>query len=149
MIGMVAEHVIIEAQNYPVHPDGLALSRLGHATYPGRIESSAARQSMPFVLIQALEVLRIHDGELSLGQRYSSKRVAVPQPTIQECQEHAWLFQPVRDVQDNLYGHNLRCQSCVLRLPPSPIIGRTGSFDARKVLGSRFVMRVTGCCKGS
>ena len=50
---------------------------------------------VPFVLVQSLEVARIDDGVLSLGQRYPTKSVAVTEPAITQRQNDKRPRQPI------------------------------------------------------
>ena len=53
--------------------------------------------SLPFILIQSLEILRIDDGVLSLGKAYSAERIAVAGPVVKQRQRNKKPRQPVRN----------------------------------------------------
>jgi len=53
--------------------------------------------SLPFILIQSLEIFRIDDGVLSLGKAYSAERIAVAGPVVQQRQTKKKPRQPVRN----------------------------------------------------
>ena len=65
---------------FTVHPDIYLLSPEADTT--NGIVSVTALYSMPFVLIQPLEIVGIDDGVFSLCKRYPSERIAVAQPVI-------------------------------------------------------------------
>jgi len=80
MVNVVNYEMVRRVEYFPVHPDIFCLSRRADTT--DGIESVGLPDSMPFVLIQSFEIIRIDDGVLSLRKRYPAEGVAVAGPAV-------------------------------------------------------------------
>ena len=81
MIDVVYYKMVGRAEYFTVHPDICCPFRWADTT--DGIESVTALDSVPFVLVQSFEILRIDDGVFSLGKRYPAEWVAVAGPAVQ------------------------------------------------------------------
>ena len=80
MIDVIHYEMVGRVQYFTVHPDpDFPFPWAG--TTDG-IESVAALDSMPFVLIQSLEILRIDDSVFALRKRYPAEPIAVAAPAV-------------------------------------------------------------------
>jgi len=80
MINVVDEQMVWGVYYLPVHFKSDAFFADSNAS--DGIESIVAPGSLPFVLIQPLEILRIDDGIFALCQPYSAERIAVAGPAV-------------------------------------------------------------------
>ena len=80
MIDVVDYEMAGRADYFTVHPDPDFPFPWADTT--DGIESVTALDSVPFVLIQSLEIFGIDDGVFSLCQRYPSESVAVADPAV-------------------------------------------------------------------
>ena len=80
MINVVNYKMVGCVDYFTVHSDIGCLFRGTYTT--GGIESVSLPDSMPFVLIQSLETLRIDDGVFALFQRYPAESIAVAEPAV-------------------------------------------------------------------
>ena len=80
MINVVYYEMVGRVDYLPVHPDIGCLFRRADAT--DGIKSVILPDSMPFVFIQSLEIIRIDDGVFALSKRYPAERIAVAAPAI-------------------------------------------------------------------
>jgi len=95
MVDVVHYEMVGQTDYFTVHPD-IGCLFCGAGTTDG-IESVATLDSMPFVPIQSLEILRIDDGVFALRKRYPAERVAVVDPAVKQRQSNEKLRQPVRN----------------------------------------------------
>jgi hypothetical protein len=91
-----------------VHLEVLAFFFLAVGERMYGVPGVAAPVRVPFDAAQPLVVFGIDQGELALGERDSSERIAVAQPAIRKNKPEQRLCQPVRDVQNNLDNPLLR-----------------------------------------
>ena len=80
MVDVVDYEMVRRVDYFTVHPDIGCLIPGAGAT--DGIESVAVLDSMPFVLIQSLEIFRIDDGVFSLCKRNPAESVAVAGPAV-------------------------------------------------------------------
>ncbi len=80
MINVVYYEMAGRVDYFTVHPDIGCLFR-GAETTDG-IESVAALDGMPFVIIQSLEIVRVDDGVFALCKRYPAESIAVADPAV-------------------------------------------------------------------
>jgi hypothetical protein len=80
MIDVVDYEMTGWAEYFTVHPDPDSIFPWAYTT--DGIESVTALDSMPFVLIQSLEIFRVDDGVFSLSKRYPAESVAVAGPAV-------------------------------------------------------------------
>ena len=108
-IYMVDEHIIGDPGDFSVHPDNLLFG-----VWPWPNESNGAEgfafsacSSVPFVLSQAVVIVRIDDCVFSTCKRDSAKCVSIAQPTIQQNEKYHRPFKPrcyaYLDVENKLY----------------------------------------------
>jgi hypothetical protein len=58
---------------------------------------------VPFELDQSVVILGVNNGEFALRQGYLPESIAVSQPPIQKHEKQKRLFEPMRDVNGDLY----------------------------------------------
>ena len=80
MVDVVDYEMVRRVDYFTVHPDIGCLFR-GAETTDGII-SVGLLDSVPFVLIQSLEIFRIDDGVFPLCKRYPAESVAVADPAV-------------------------------------------------------------------
>jgi len=95
MIDVVYYEMFQRVEYFTVHPDIGCFIRVADTT--DGVESVILPDSVPFVLVQSLEILGIDDGVFSLGKRYPAERVAVAQPAVIQRQGYEKTCQPVRN----------------------------------------------------
>ena len=61
------------------------------------IEGAILSDSVPFVFREAIIVIGVDDGELSLSERDSSEGIAVAEASIQKHRQRQEIIQPIRD----------------------------------------------------
>ena len=96
MINMVHNEMVWGVYYFAVHLNILALVFTQMNPSAG-IESVAFFDSMPFVLIQSLEIFRIDYGVFALSKRYPAESIAVADPAVIQRQGHERPRQPVRN----------------------------------------------------
>ena len=82
MVDMIDVKMVGRVENLAVHLNMLPLV-FSQMNPPDGIIGVFALICVPFVFVQALEILRIDDGVFALSERYPPKGVAVAQPTVQ------------------------------------------------------------------
>ncbi len=81
MVDMIDEKMAGRIENLTVHLDMFPLL-FTEIDAPTGIKGVFALNSVPFVLVQSLEIFRIDEGVLSLCQRYPAEGVAVACPAV-------------------------------------------------------------------
>ena len=80
MINVVNEEMVGRIEHFTMHHNMFFLFPDSIPT--GGIEDIFALDSVPFVLIQSLEILGIYEGIFALGKRYPAEGAAVADPAV-------------------------------------------------------------------
>lgn len=111
MVDVVAEHAGRDSDDQMVHLEVPAFFFLAVGQRVHGVPGVRALVGVPFDPAKPVVVFGIDEGELALGQRDASERVAVAHPAIGQHEPEKGLLQPGRDVQNDLDDSLLRSRS--------------------------------------
>ena len=104
MIDVVDEEVVRDVDDFSVHGNCQPLLQGRRPLAPYGVMRTISPAGVPFVPADALVIVRIDDGELSLREGDPAESVAVAQLSVPEQRQHGRNFQPARysDFDDEL-----------------------------------------------
>ena len=97
MVDVVHEEPFRDVEHFAVHHNCEALFQFGRPLAPHGVVRIAPFADVPFVAVEAVEIVGVHDGVFSLREADASESVAVTQLSVQEHRQHGRHFQPGRD----------------------------------------------------
>ena len=161
---MINEHIGRDFEELTVHWK-VTLFTIFVCNCSGSVESPAITAGTPFVFGQIIIIVGVNDGVFALCQRYSAEGIAVAKQPIQKHRQDGDFLKPVRDfdfenvlddflsplIDDGRQMTDDREQQAFCfelqvtiyhlsvtsyQLPIPSIIGRTCTFESKKVLDS-------------